>query len=51
MSKTNKELAVDLMDNYLKAVYSQDKVKALDAAGIKDLLKVCYDAVKAIPDD
>lgn len=51
MSKTNKELAVELMSNYLRAAYSQEKVKLLDPDGIKKLLTACYDAVKALPDD
>lgn len=51
MPKTDKELAVNLMGNYLKAVHSNGNIKPLDAVGIKDLLNVCYEAVKAIPND
>lgn len=51
MSKTNKELAVELMSNYLRAVYSQERIKSLDQDGIKHLLQARYDAVKNLPDD
>lgn len=51
MSKTDKELAVELMGNYLKAVHSNGNIKPLNAAGIKDLLNICYEAVKEIPND
>jgi hypothetical protein len=51
MAKTNKELAVELMGDYLRAVYSQDHVKTLDTNGIKQILQACYDAVKNLPDD
>lgn len=48
--KTDKELAVELMGNYLRAVYSQEKMKSLDADGFKKILNACYDAVKSLPD-
>lgn len=51
MHKTNKELAVELMGNYLRAVYSQERIKTLDASGIKSILQACYDAVKDLPDE
>ncbi len=51
MAKTNKELAVELMGDYLRAVYSQDHVKTLDTNGIKQIFQACYDAVKNLPDD
>lgn len=51
MPKTNKELAVELMGNYLRAIYSQERIKTLDAPGIKNILQACYDAVKALPDE
>lgn len=51
MAKTNKELAVELMGDYLRAVYSQDHVKMLDTSGIKQILQGFYDAVKNLPDD
>ena len=51
MAKTNKELAVELMGDYLRAVYSQDHVKTLDTNGIKQILQACYVAVKNLPDD
>jgi hypothetical protein len=47
--KTDKELAVELMGNYLRAVYSQEKMKALDPEGFKKILNACYDAVKSLP--
>ncbi len=46
--KTDKELAVELMGNYLRAVYSQEKMKALDPEGFKKILNACYDAVKSL---
>lgn len=51
MPKTNKELAVELMGSYLRAIYSQEHIKALDPAGIKNLLQTCYDAAKNLPED
>lgn len=51
MEKSNKELAVELMGNYLRAVYSQEHMKTLDSNGIKSILQACYDAVKNLPDD
>lgn len=47
--KTDKELAVDLMGSYLRAVYTQEKMKPLDAEGFKKILAACYDAVKSLP--
>ena len=47
--KTDKELTVELMGNYLRAVYSQEKMKALDPEGFKKILNACYDAVKSLP--
>lgn len=47
--KTDKELAVELMGNYLRAVYSQEKMKALDPEGFKKILNAYYDAVKSLP--
>lgn len=49
--KTDKELAVELMENYLRAVYSQEKMKALTPEGLQTILKACYEAVKSIPND
>ena len=49
--KTDKELAVELMGNYLRAVYSQEKMKALDPEGFKKILNACYDAITAPPSE
>lgn len=49
--KSDKELAVELMSNYLRAIYSQGNIKTLDAEGFKKILKACYDAVKSLEDD
>ena len=49
MPKTDKELAVELMGDYLRAIYSQERIKTLDASGIKTILQACYDAVKSLP--
>ena len=51
MSKTNKELAVELMGSYLRAIYSQEHMKTLNSEGLKQILQACYDAVKNLPDD
>ena len=47
--KTDKELAVELMGDYLRAVYSQEKIKALDPDSLKALLNACYNAGKSLP--
>ena len=49
--KSDKELAVELMSNYLRAIYSHEHIKALDAEGFKKILKACYDAVKSLPNN
>ena len=47
--KTDQELAVELMGNYLKAIYSQEKMRALGSEDFKKILNTCYEAVKSLP--
>lgn len=51
MSKTNKELAVELLGMYLQGIYSRDRTKPITEDWAKSLLEVFYNAVKSIPDD
>ena len=49
--KTDKELAVELMGNYLRAIYSQERIKSLTPESLQAILKACYEAVKNLPND
>ena len=51
MPKTDKELAVELMGNYLQAIYSSKGIQPLDADATKEILNAFYDAVKSLPDE
>ena len=51
MSKTNKELAVELLGMYLQGIYSRDRTKPITEDWAKSLLEAFYNAVKSIPDD
>ena len=51
MSKTNKELAIELLGNYINAVYSQDNARLYTPEELQDMAEVFYNAVKQLPDD
>ena len=52
MSKTDKELAVDIANAYITAWFSRPDVKsALDDATIKALVNSAYSAVHSLPVD
>ena len=51
MPKTNKELAVELLGDYINAVYTQDKVRIQNPEELQYMAQVFYDAVKRLPDD
>lgn len=48
---TDKELAVQLAGEYLKGYYSPGNKPALDPETAKNVLQMCYDAVKSLSDE
>lgn len=53
MTKTNKELAVELLGQYLRGIYSRDEspMKAIDSETLTHLLRVFYEAVDSLPEN
>lgn len=49
--KTDKELSVELMGDYLRAIYSNGHTVPMNEDDFKRLIKICYDAVKSLPDN
>ncbi len=48
---SNKEFAVQLATEYLKAFYSTGRNSGLDPETAKKVLQMFYDAVKSLPDE
>ena len=52
MAKTNKELAVELLGQYLQGIYSRNEspMKAIDSETLAHLLHIFYEAVNSLPE-
>ena len=51
MEKSNKELAVELLGQYMRAIYSGGATTPLTQKDLEQILMVFYNAIKKIPAD